>query len=720
MSLQTLTTTNLKIHSYDYIDSIIDDILTSDLITVKSNKQNIQYFNIPCAFDIETTSFYEGDEKRAIMYIWQLGLYGHVIIGRNWNEFVNVVNELSERLKLSQSRRLIIYVHNLSYEFQFMRKWLDFTEVFAIDTRKVAKAVTSQGIEFKCSYILTGKSLKKVGDDLLKYKMQKMVGDLNYNLIRNSKTQLNNKELTYCINDVRVIMCLIQEKIESDGNIAKIPLTKTSYVRRYVRNACLYAGEKTHKGSTANRNFKTYRGLMGDLKITSVNEYHALKRAFQGGFTHASPLYVDELCFNVGSFDFTSSYPYVMLSELFPMSQAKKVNVNSTTIFNDYLKKYCCVFDIKFYNLKSKVNYDYYISSSKCYNKAKVVECNGRVVSADSVTMTITEIDFEIIKKHYTWDKIALGDFYIYKKGRLPQAIINSILKLYVDKTQLKGVEDKNVDYLLAKELLNACYGMIVTDICREEQLYKNNEWQEPEPINFNEKINEYNNDLKRFLFYPWGVYVTAYARRNLWYGIDEFGWSNDYIYSDTDSIKCLNPAQHLDFINKYNQLVRHKLKRASDYYNIDFSNYEPTTIKGDKKLIGVWDNEGDKNTYIAYKIFKTLGAKRYMYLNNKYELSLTVSGLNKHVTVPYLLEKYGKYGVFQHFNNGLYIEKGATGKQIHTYVDNEINGVVTDYNGVTAEYHEKSYIHLDNSDYSLGMKQDFIEFIERVKTIIM
>lgn len=173
MSLQTLTATNLKIHSYDDIDDIIEDIITSELITAKSNKQNIQYYNIPCAFDIETTSFYEGDEKRAIMYIWQLGLYGNIIIGRTWNEFVNVVNELSERLELSQSRRLIIYVHNLSYEFQFMRKWLDFTEVFAIDTRKVAKALTAQGIEFKCSYILTGKSLKKVGDDLIKYKMQK-------------------------------------------------------------------------------------------------------------------------------------------------------------------------------------------------------------------------------------------------------------------------------------------------------------------------------------------------------------------------------------------------------------------------------------------------------------------------------------------------------------------------------------------------------------------
>lgn len=715
-----ITTPTPKIHSCDNVENIINELINCEIISSGKGDKKINYYNVPCAFDIETTSFYERDEKRAIMYVWQIGLNGYVVVGRTWDEFINLINKLVDKLNLSHSKRLVIYVHNLSYEFQFMRKWLKFNEVFAIDSRKVAKAVTDDGIEFRCSYILTGKSLKKVGDDLNKYKIHKMVGDLNYNLIRNCNTILSKKEMMYCINDVRVVMALIQEKIETDGNIAKIPLTKTSYVRRLVRNACLFKSEKTHKGNTANKQFKTYKSLMSDLKIDGASEYHLLKRAFQGGYTHASPFHVNDVCLNVGSFDFTSSYPYVMLSELFPMSSGKKVNVTSTYIFNDYLKKYCCIFDIKFYGLKSKVNYDYYISSSKCFEKSNVVECNGRVVSADYITTTITDIDFDIIKKHYTWDKIALGTFYIYNRGRLPFEIIDCILKLYEDKTALKGVKGSEVDYLLSKELLNSCYGMIVTDICREEQIYENDEWQEPTLLNYDEKINDYNNDFKRFLFYPWGLYVTAYARRNLWLGVDEFGKTYDYIYSDTDSIKCLNPVKHLHFIEKYNTLVEKKLKRAAEFYNIDFNRYQPSTIKGEKKLIGVWDNEGNKDTYIAYKAFKTLGAKRYMILDNKYNLSLTVSGLNKKVTVPYLIKEYGKYGAFQHFNDNLYIEKSATGKQTHTYIDTDIIGTITDYNGVSAEYHEKSYIHLEESDYSLGLNQDFIDFVERIKIIIM
>ena len=194
MNFYNLITTPIpKIHSCDNVDIIINELINCDIISSGRGDKKINYYNIPCAFDIETTSFYERDEKKAIMYVWQLGLNGHVVVGRTWCEFINLIDKLVENLNLSHSKRLIIYVHNLSYEFQCMRKWLKFNEVFAIDSRKVVKAVTIDGIEFRCSYILTGKSLKKVGDDLNKYKIQKMVGDLDYTLMRNCNTILSKK-----------------------------------------------------------------------------------------------------------------------------------------------------------------------------------------------------------------------------------------------------------------------------------------------------------------------------------------------------------------------------------------------------------------------------------------------------------------------------------------------------------------------------------------------
>lgn len=197
--------------------------------------------NISASFDIETSSFMYGDNKCAIMYIWQFGFNGMVTTGRTWEEFVNLLEEISMYMRLQYGyRHLIIYVHNLSYEFQFMRKWLEWAKIFSLDKRKPLKAVTYNGFEFRCSYLLSGYSLAKLGGELTRYEVSKKEGQLNYDLIRTPITPLTEKELEYCVYDVLVVMAYIQEKIENEGGISKIPLTKTGYVRNYCREKCLY------------------------------------------------------------------------------------------------------------------------------------------------------------------------------------------------------------------------------------------------------------------------------------------------------------------------------------------------------------------------------------------------------------------------------------------------------------------------------------------------
>ena len=48
--------------------NILNKIKAESDIVEKNSK--LKYYNIPCSFDIETSSFYEGDEKRACMYLW--------------------------------------------------------------------------------------------------------------------------------------------------------------------------------------------------------------------------------------------------------------------------------------------------------------------------------------------------------------------------------------------------------------------------------------------------------------------------------------------------------------------------------------------------------------------------------------------------------------------------------------------------------------------------
>lgn len=697
----------------------------------KKDKETIYLYNVPCAFDIETTSFYigEGDDaqKAATMYIWQFGINGNVIMGRTWGEFLTMMETIKTALHLRHEKQLVIYVHNLGFEFQFMRKYFTWERVFAIDSRKPVEAVTIDGLHFKCSFLLSGYSLANLGGELQKYKVQKMDGDLDYSLMRHCETPLTEKELKYCENDVRVVMAYIQEKIESDGNIAKIELTKTGYVRRYCREACLYTGKSHKKGAGK---FNRYKEMIEALTIMDSTEYFRLKHVFQGGFTHANMFWSEQVIEDVVSYDFTSSYPFVMVSEMFPMSSGQIVTIHSIDEFYSYLKRYCCMFKVTFENLVAVCAGDCPISSSKCEFLGKEVIDNGRVVCAARLTTAMTEQDFAIASKFYKWDRITVSDMYIYEKGYLPTDFVKAILTLYRDKTTLKDVEGKEAQYLFSKGLLNACYGMTVTDIIRDDNEYtSDHEWKETKVMEkeleeIQDELNHYNTGKKRFLFYPWGVWVTAYARRNLFTGILEFG--EDYIYSDTDSIKVKNYQKHQAYINGYNEAAIKKLKRALAWHNrngekISYDMVEPCTVKGVKKPLGVWDFDGH------YSRFKTLGAKRYLveYANSdlnppskRGKINLTVSGVNKKAAVPYLLKTYGKEGIFDAFDNYLYIPPEYTGKNTHTYIDDEVEGDLIDYKGNVGHFHELSCTHLEAADYSLSMSVAYLNLLKGIRQV--
>lgn len=679
-------------------------------------KQVIKYYNLESAFDIETSSTYikNGTVKFAFMYEWTFGLKdsSYMCYGRTWEEFLELCKRLQTYFDLDENKRLIIYVHNLSYEFQFMRKYFNWVSVFATDDRKPIKALTEFGIEFRDSYILSGYSLAKLSENLTSHKIKKLVGDLDYSLVRTDKTFLSDDELAYCNNDVEILLDYINEQIAIyDNNITKIPLTNTGRVRTYVRNNCLHSS-KTHRKDSVGK-ISRYRALMQECSLT-LSQYAMLKKAFQGGFTHANVNHVGKVIENVSSIDFTSSYPYVMCSEKFPMSKPIFVNLRKESI-NDLMKQndIGLLMTLTLTNVCSKIEQECYISESKCETLENPIVNNGRVFSADKLTITITDIDFRIIKKAYDFDKkVEFHIAYKFYMQYLPKAIIDSVLTLYSDKTTLKGVQGKEVEYLLKKGMLNSVYGMCVTDIVRDSIEYENDKWTIDRNISIdemNEQISKNNESKNRFLYYPWGVWVTAYARRNLWIGILNIG--NDYIYSDTDSIKFINYKKHLPFIEWYNANAEKKLKAMCEFRKIDFNRCKPKTIKGKTKLLGVWDYEGD------YSKFKTLGAKRYMYEQDGI-IHITIAGLSKQNGVQYLLKQADNNHdkVFKLFNDDMTIPAIETGKNTHTYIDSELESDITDYTGITTHVKSLSSVHLEPCEFTLSISRKYANFINNLR----
>ncbi len=719
------------------------------------SRKRIKYYNIPCAFDTESTSAYidkhgkvyqakeiaklrEEDNKKEInqrtfneddykkiawMYIWMLSINDNIIVGRTWEEYLKVLKAIKAKFKLSKSKQLIIYVHNLSHDFQFLRKHCTWQKVFATEPHKIIYAETDDGFTYKCSYFLSNSSLETVGKNLIKYKSEKKVGDLNYDLIRTSETPLSDTEIDYCLYDVIVLSNYIKECMEKEksGKIVDIPLTATGYVRRYCREYCI-------KNNIMRINYQKL------IKKFTLDEelYIRLKKAFQGGFTHANALNMGQVFKNVFSTDFTSSYPGVLLMRKYPMGKGFKYNPKSLKDFKYQINKFCCLFDVTFNNLRLKENVPECIisKSDKLHVCVKPVINNGRIERCEKITMTITDADYKSIERFYDWDgNPEIGYFRRYKKDYLPKELLECILKFYSDKTKLKDVIGEEVNYQNSKSLINAIFGMMVTDPVREEMVFdeegkfiptSDTDFIPEEYVDTREKAFEhYNHSRKRFIAYEWGVWCTAYARQNLFSGILELG--SDFIYSDTDSLKFVNYEKHKQYFENYNNYVLELIDKVCKYYEFDKELFMPKTIKGKVKTIGVWDLEG------VYDEFKTLGAKRYMVRYNKNDehykeeldgVSITVSGINKKKALPALVSSAKKkhISVFDLFDDDMYIGCEESGKLLHTYIDREIEEEVTDYLGNISIVNELSSVHLEPTSYSLSIADDYLNYVAGVR----
>lgn len=356
-------------------------------------------------------------------------------------------------------------------------------------------------------------------------------------------------------------------------------------------------------------------------------------------------------------------------------------------------------------NVSPKLHNEHPISASKCWLHEDLTLDNGRVVFASKLGITVTEQDFITYMSFYNVEKFSVTRLTIYEKQYLPHPFVKSVLELFQRKTRLDGIPEEYVNYMIAKNMANSTFGMSVTDPVRDELEYIDNEYRK-ERANLVDSIKRYNENKRRFLFYPWGVWITAYARRNLFTGIESVG--SDFIYADTDSIKMLNRVSHESYFNHYNMTIDAKIAAAAAYHRISEEEFKPVSPKGVQKVLGIWDYEGD------YDDFKTLGAKRYLYSAGG-NLHLTLAGANKQKARDYLNDSGDP---FANFDDGLVIPSNSSGRLTLTYIDDELEGTLVDCNGVPYYYHEKSSIHMEKSEYSLTMSNDFINFLKGVQEL--
>lgn len=410
----------------------------------QGRKKKIYYKNIICAFDIETTNL--EDEKCAFMYVWQFQV-GNIctVFGRTWGEFREFVRRIRENVQPCQ---LVVFVHNLSFEFQFLKGEFKFEtdDVFFTDFRKVLKATLDDTLEFRCSYLQSGVGL----DELCQRwgRTRKQSGKaFNYCKIRYPWTRLNRRERKYIQADVVGLVEAMTEKIKYTGDtLYTVPLTKTGYVRRDAKREM--------------KKFNHYQ-LMDMQPEPEV--MRMLLEAFRGGNTHANRYYAGDIINNVWSDDMASAYPGSECEELYPMSGWYRYkdprNLTLDMVVKLIKSKHACLFRAAFWGIGLRNKYDGapYIARHKCRNTLNGIYDNGRVLYADYLETTLTDIDFKIIYQHYKFDDIRIIDLASSNYKPLPVFLLDVVRGYFQMKTLLKGGD--KLAYTLAKEDLNSVYG---------------------------------------------------------------------------------------------------------------------------------------------------------------------------------------------------------------------------------------------------------------------
>ena len=646
-----------------------------------------KYLDITVTFDTETTSIIVDGEKRGYCYAWALCINELVIYGRDLGEFKEFSEILIKELNVSEKRRLVIYVHNLSFDFQFFRKYFDFEEVFARTERKPMYVCTAEGLEFRCSFLLTMLPLAKLPEQLQNPKYHKSIGDLDYTLLRHDATPLTDSEKGYLANDVLVLWEYIESERDTNKGIHNIPLTKTGYVRRYCRD----------KLKADRKRWAKYKHEIRQC-APDGNLFKMLNNAYAGGYTHANMTYVDLTLSDLKSIDFTSSYPTRMVLDKYPWKffkrEIKSMDDFETLVHDD---KYSMVFEIMFENIEYTEGITT-ISTSKCNVLQGLRADNGRVIRADTLKTTITNIDYQIIESFYDWDYMTIGECYISRNKPLPEEIIIAILDFFEGKTTLKGIEVKEKEYMVKKGMLNGIYGMMVTSPVADTITYNNGVWGSVTP-DYNIALEENADRENTFLLYQWGVWVTAYARAELLKGVK--ACPECVVYCDTDSIKYIPNNKMNKYVSEYNKNVINQVEELYKKYNREI----PLTPKGEKAYLGIFDHDGD------YKRFKTLGAKRYMTESYKGKITVTISGVAKKAGSAYM-SSFDE--PFKKFANGLIFPPENTGKKTHSYIDEEHEFYITDYFGKKKKVYAPSAVYLGECEYKLTLINDFVtEFTE-------
>ena len=627
-------------HPYDlyYWEDYDFSILRNILWHKKAGRNNATFNDCFIMADTETSKKPSGIDNHVVAWTISIRAMGMNIVtlwGRKPSDLIHAITKLHNHMDGDET---YIYWHNMPYDWVFIRKYA--MEIFGTPESQLnVKSHYPIYIKFKCgiqfrdSLILAQRSLEKWAIDM-DVEHQKAVGFWDYDKLRNQDEEYSEDELTYIEHDTLAgVECLDKMRIHLNKSVYSMPYTATGIPR-----------EDVYKLAKANNGRDLYLRLAPAFALQCM-----LEDGYHGGYAHTYRHIVGEILKgDIQCRDFASSYPAVLLQEKYPMEAFFALDDKSVDYILNNADDYAFLFRLIL--IKPRLKNDFVPMPALQFSKAESVNAildNGRILCADYVAITITEQDLIVLSEQYDWEGAICTQIKAARKDYLPRWLTDYIFDLYIAKTQLKGGDP--VAYALAKAKLNSIYGMMVQKPCKDtiNEDYHTGEYI-LEKLDMEELYNKHVSSPKSVLPYQWGVWVTAYAFRNLF----RLGKCVDYdnggiwAYSDTDS--CYATKWNERALERYNESAKAKMIA---------NGYGPVIHNGREYWLGVAEPDA------RYSEFVALGAKRYCGRDfESGQLKITVAGVPKKKGALCLKDD------IRNFKKGFIFDGKTTGKLTHTY----------------------------------------------------
>ena len=505
------------------------------------------------------------------------------IFFHNWYEYKSIINKLK--------KGSVIFVHNLAYELEYLsRNGFCFDNLIAVDSHQPITATDAEsGVVYRCSYKLLDKSVAALGKELGFQKLE-----YDYTGIR-EKGDLTELDYQYNKRDCVIVARAIKRELEVYKTIDDLPLTKTGKVRKLLRDKD--SGELASRASRA---------------FTDEELYNMLERAFVGGFTYGNPQYFSLEVDSVKSYDRKSAYPATMLKERFPQKFTPIYSgEDAERVYNNISNQHY----VAEFHIEKMVAYDSrlcVISNYKTRGSGERVLYNGKIYSAKDVNIICDSVSWGLYSTVYSLKGVVCERISVVTSmRRLPTPLLRTIAELAHEKERigfLKKTTPENDEnfaeisqsYQGVKEMLNSLYGANV-------QKLRNFDYSINSAGEWSCVVEDYKKPKGILRAFAWGVWVTAYSRRELIEGILDVGL-DDFVYCDTDSIKTKGELYCKSYYTPEDvEYLRDLLGEHFDAIkNFGVFEYEDTSEK-----------------------FKHYGAKKYFVIKNGV-FKYTVAGLPK------------------------------------------------------------------------------------------